>query len=325
MPELPEVETIKRQLSDVLIGQIITDIDILNPKSFHGEITSIIGMQISGIRRFGKVLVIDLKSQMSFVVHLKMTGQLVFECHESGDESQENWQSHLHKRRLAGGHPTGDFVGELPSKHTRIMIKLKGNSGKRKTIVESEKTADEDVSDQSSDVAILYFNDQRKFGWMKLVPTEEVEKLSFIEKLGQEPVDFDEDEWVKVLKSSRKAVKVRLMDQDRIAGVGNIYANDGCWEACVDPRRPANSLSESESFQLLKAVRKVLEEGIYYGGATAGDGKYINLQGMGGKYQEHFRVYQREGDSCLRSGCKGVIQKTMVGGRGTFWCGECQV
>lgn len=376
MPELPEVETVKRQLGEVLPGMVVDEVEVLNEKSFVGEFglrkKDLLGSVVVGTRRFGKVLVVnlekliansekvktkvkklkvvsqmsDVRCQLSLVVHLKMTGQLIYEPHGVGNVDHRKHRlvgGHLlrqgsgqatHRERIVGGHPTRDWLSELPSRHTRVVFKFRHSESSTRLDEESQMKGRQKVGLSEGDSsprlggaqndAILYFNDQRKFGWVKLMPTEEVENLKFIQKLGKEPADFEDDEWAKVFRSSKKAVKVRLMDQDKIAGVGNIYACDGCWEAKVDPRRAANSLSEDELRRLRVGVVKVLKEGIFYGGATASDGKYIDLQGMGGKYQEHFKVYQREGEKCLRDDCSGVIVKVKLGGRGTFWCGECQ-
>lgn len=335
MPELPEVETIKRQLNEVLVGKMIASVEMRGKKSFDGDVDMVIGMTVVGIRRFGKGLVVDLKrvvqvsdteparermtggaDRLSLVIHLKMTGQLIFESHffdpegiraHVGDPSGmlpsgrrggngESFEEHL-QHRIVGGHPTSDFVNVLPSSHTRVIFYFKAGE-------------------------VLYFNDQRMFGWVKLMETKEVENLSFIRGLGPEPWVMTEEQWLGIF-NTKKPVKVRLMDQDKVAGIGNIYANDALWEAGIDPRRSASSLSEGEKLRLLETVKKVLDDGIFYGGATAGDGKFVDLEGLGGKYQEHFRVYQREGQTCLRND-GGVICKAMIGGRGTFWCERCQ-
>lgn len=298
MPELPEVETIKRQLGTALTGQKISEVEVLRFKNFEGDKDALIGMTVVGVRRFGKALVIDLAKNddadvpngQSLVIHLKMTGQLIYEPHGVGTEQH---RSH----RLGGGHPTGDFLGDLPSIHTRVIVKFVQGG-------------------------VLFFNDQRMFGWVKQVATDVVEKMSFVSKLGPEPWMISDADWVEILRGTRKPVKVRIMDQDKVAGVGNIYANDALWVAKIDPRRPAKDLTSDEALCLKKAVMDVLDEGILYGGATAFDGKFVDLKGLGGKYQEHFKVYQRTGEKCLR--CDGVIVKTMLGGRGTFWCEQCQ-
>ncbi len=288
MPELPEVETIRRQLEKVLVNQEIVGVNVLSNKTFSGNSKLMFGKRILGVVRRGKALVIEIGGgvvEYGLLIHLKMTGQLIYES--SGG-----------KDRVVGGHPTKDFVSNLPSSHTRVVWEFE-------------------------DLSKLFFNDQRLFGWVKLVRWEEVDNEKFFLRLGKEPWGMSDDEFRKILNSS-KSIKVRLMDQDKMAGVGNIYANDALWEAGIDPRRSAKSLNAKEAKSLRACVIKVLDEGIMYGGATAMDKKYVNLDGLGGTYQDHFRVYQREGERCLRVGCSGKIKKTMIGGRGTFYCPICQ-
>lgn len=284
MPELPEVETVKIQLAKCLIGQTITGIEVVKQRSVHGDPELVIGQKIIAVRRLGKMLVIDLSGDYCLAIHFKMSGQLILDQKSA--------------LRIVGGHPTEDWVGKLPGKHTRVVFSF----------------GSEDV---------MYFNDQRMFGWVKVMRDKELDKLSFVKNLGPEPWDITDVNFYLWIKSKKKPIKVALMDQDIISGVGNIYANDGLWEAGVNPNRRANTLTENEAGKVLKGVVKVLREGIKYGGATAADAKYINLRGMGGKYQDHFRTYAREGRSCLR-GDGGMIKKITLGGRGTYFCPECQ-
>jgi formamidopyrimidine-DNA glycosylase len=283
MPELPEIETVKLQLSRVLPGKVIEKIEILKPKSFIGKITAAEGRKVVKIERKAKLLLIDLTGDISLAIHFKMTGQLIY---VKGGE------------RLAGGHPTRDFTGELPSKHTRVIFHF-------------------------SDGGTLYFNDQRIFGWVMVGDKSTIYNLQFIRDLGPEPIDMREEEFEKIISVRKKPVKLVLMDQSIISGVGNIYANDALWEAKINPRRTAKSLRKQQYKDLFEAVNKVLREGIKYGGATAADAKYIDLNGMGGHYQEHFRVYDREGETCLRDD-GGIIHKFAMGGRGTYFCPKCQ-
>jgi len=287
MPELPEIETIKLQLGKVLVGQRIVNVIVNNNKSVRGDIGEIRGRRVIGIRRMAKVLLIDLDGDLTIAIHLKMTGQLIY------DDG---------KGRVAGGHPTGDFAGELPSKHTRVMIEL------------------------TSPPATLYFNDQRKFGWMKIVESSKLKVESFIKDLGPEPLELKKDEvikLIKLIKKSKRAIKLVIMDQKIISGVGNIYANDALWEARIRPQTVANQISVERLRILLKKIHLVLREGIKYGGATAADSKFVNLQGMGGHYQDHFRVYDRRGLPCLK--CQTEIKKITLGGRGTYYCSKCQI
>ena len=161
----------------------------------------------------------------------------------------------------------------------------------------------------------LKFNDQRLFAWVEINP-------KFIDKLGPEPFDISESKFVEIFSKPKKAIKLAIMDQEKLSGVGNIYANDALWEAEINPRTPCNKLTDNQLRLLLEKIKLVLKEGIKYGGATAADAKYINLHGLGGHYQEHFRVYDRAGNLCLR--CKTKIKKFTMGGRGTYVCESCQ-
>ena len=192
-------------------------------------------------------------------------------------------------KRVVGGHPTEDFVARMPSGHTRAIFYFSKGT--------------------------LYFNDQRLFGWVEVNP-------KFVEKLGPKLYEINETEFIKRLGRLRKPIKVAIMDQEVISGVGNIYANDALWEAKTNPQTPSHKLQGEQLTVLLEKIKLVLSEGIKYGGATAADAKYIDLHGLGGHYQEHFRVYDREGQECRR--CKGVIKKFELGGRGTYVCPKCQ-
>lgn len=282
MPELPEIETVKLQLSKVLVGRTIEKVEILNNKTFQGRKEVVEGKKVLGVRRMAKVLLIDLESEIAIAFHFKMTGQLIFVDND---------------KRIAGGHPTEDFVGKLPSKHTRVIFHL--------------------------DKGELYFNDQRIFGWVKVGTKEEIQNMKFLKELGPEPFEMNEEEFIKRVGKSRKPVKLVLLDQTVLSGVGNIYANDALWEAEIDPRLRSDQITRNKLQNLFEAVKKVLEEGIKYGGATAADAKYIDLHGLGGHYQDHFRVYDRTGEKCLRND-GGVIQRFELGGRGTYFCPVCQ-
>jgi formamidopyrimidine-DNA glycosylase len=286
VPELPEIETVKLQLAKYLVGERLVGVVALNPGSVQGDIEILKNKVVKGVRRRAKVLLIDWEdpstgSGFTAAFHFKMSGQLVLE----GDNF-----------KFAGGHPTEDFVGKLPSNHTRVVFKFTKGT--------------------------MYFNDQRMFGWVKVGRTEEINKMDFLEKLGPEPFDITIEDFGKRVKKSKRAIKLTIMDQEVISGVGNIYANDALWEAGIDPRTSSSNLSIDQLAILLEKIQLVLSEGIKYGGATAADAKYIDLHGLGGKYQEHFRVYDSEGKLCKR--CKGVITKFVLGGRGTYVCQKCQ-
>jgi len=281
MPELPEVETIRRQLSKTVVGKKIKEIKVLRVKSFQGLPEELEGKTVERVERKSKVIEFYFKNYAKMLIcHLKMTGQLVYV-----DQ----------KMRVAGGHPTADWIGELPSKHTRIIWDF-------------------------SDGAKLFFNDMRVFGWMKIVEMEKYHQ----ETRKQVPDVIDEHFTVKYLKEvlvkAKKAIKLVLLDQDKMGGMGNIYVNDALYLAGIRPDRKANEVKENEVRKLYKAMKEVIEKGIKYGGASAAN--YVDLQGMGGSYQEHFLVYKNDGQMCPKS--NGVIKKMKLGGRGTFYCEKCQ-
>jgi formamidopyrimidine-DNA glycosylase len=292
MPELPEVETIRSGLEKYLVGHKIEDVQINVAKSFIGNPKEIIGAKIAGTRRFGKVLVIDLSNGFSLLTHLKLTGQYIYRG-----------------PHLKNPPSLSQKVFGLPGKHTRVIFKLDQN-------------------------AYLYFNDLRKFGWIRVLETDKVTETGMIGKMGPEPLVGQASSgqailtlefFRKILSKSKKPIKLLLMEQEKISGIGNIYANEALWLAGINPRKKSLSLSPSLSEKLFKAIEKVLKEGIKAGGAS--DMHYVTAAGDEGKYQEHFLVYDKKGEICSRPACRqaGVkIEKIQLGGRGTYFCPICQ-
>ncbi len=299
MPELPEVETIRRGLAAKIKGLRIKKIEVLLAKQFQGRPGEIEGARVIDVRRKGKITIIDLDNGKSLLIHLKLSGQLIFV--ESSDIKSPGSKIILDRPIPFGG---GNI---LPAKSTHIIFDF--NDGSRPCLPAGR----------------LFFNDVRQFGWIKIVKNNELEMTKELGKLGPEPFDKEfTDEYLKSLFSKTvKPIKLVLMDQEKIAGVGNIYANDALWEAKILPTRPAKSLKNEEIKKLKEAIIKVLEEGIKYGGSTGGDEAFINVEGNPGAYQRHFRVYQRDGENCLRND-NGIIKRINLGGRGTFYCPKCQ-
>jgi formamidopyrimidine-DNA glycosylase len=298
MPELPEVESIKLQLQKFLVGlprggalrgHKIIGVEIKYKKCFAGDPRNVIGGKISGVRRFGKALSIDLSNGYSIVIHIKMTGQLIYR----GPNLKKS------------GKLSSKVSGGLGGKHTHVIFTL--NKG-----------------------GVLYYNDMRKFGWIKIVKSDKRKEISFMDKLGPE-ILIDKNyppenelllkDFNTVVQSTGRAIKTLLMDQNKIAGVGNIYANDALWLAKIHPEKKSNELSDNEVAELFKAVKKVLKDGLKYHGAS--ENSFVTPDGMEGKYQQHFLIYGRAGEKCKR--CKsGIIKKIKVGGRGTYFCPVCQ-
>jgi formamidopyrimidine-DNA glycosylase len=169
---------------------------------------------------------------------------------------------------------------------------------------------------------VLYFNDLRKFAWVRVVDTDKVMEMPFFKNMGPEPFkDLNEEKFTQVLSKSKLAVKPVIMDQARIGGIGNIYANDALSLARINPKRPANSLTPEETKKLYDAVITVMERSFKYGGAS--ELNFVNALGQEGEYQSHSLVYGKKGKPCPN--CGEEIKKIFLGGRGTFFCEACQL
>lgn len=281
MPELPEVETIRIGLEKYLVGHIIKNVLVKTPKVFSGNKKDLLGSKIIKIRRFGKVLSIDLSNSFSILIHVKLTGQPIYRGPNLKNPPQIS-------NKVTGG---------LPGKHTHVIFELDRNG-------------------------FLYYNDVRKFGWIKVVKTSDVEKTGFIGRLGPEPFSGLTFEIFKnILSKSKTNIKVLLMNQEKIAGIGNIYANDALWLSKINPKTISNKISNIKQKELYNAILKVLREGIKRGGAS--ELNFVTPDGTEGSYQKHFLVYGQDGKICPR--CKKAkIVKIKLGGRGTYYCPFCQ-
>ncbi len=287
MPELPEVETVVRGLNKFIVGKTISGVKHDWAKSFPNAKADVdaflIHSSIATVRRRAKVLLIDLSTDYTIVIHLKMTGQLVYRSsHEA----------------FGAGHPNDSLIGNLPDKSTRVTLEF-------------------------SDGSNLYFNDQRKFGWMKLYPTIEVPNIAFMQKVGPEPLadDFTQSAFRKrLLRRPNTNIKATLLDQTVIAGVGNIYADESLWGAKIHPTTLVKNLSKSKTDNLFTELQFVLSLALEKGGST--DRNYVNAEGKRGSYIDFARVFRRENLPCPR--CSTTIVKTRVAGRGTHTCPSCQ-
>lgn len=287
MPELPEVETVRRGLHTLIIGKTIKSERHDTAKGFPNTEADVheflIGARITDVRRRAKVLLIDLSTDYSLVVHLKMTGQMVFR----GEEV------------FGAGHPNDSLIGELPDKSTRVTLEF-------------------------SDGSHLYFNDQRKFGWMRLLPAVEIPNIDFMRKVGPEPLsnDFTPAVFIeRIRKRANTTIKAALLDQTVLAGIGNIYADEGLWGAKIHPAQRVRDIPDAKLKLLWKELRFVLELSIEKGGST--DRNYVNAEGKKGSYIDFARVFRREGKDCPRHPGTAII-KTRVAGRGTHTCPKCQ-
>lgn len=286
MPELPEVETIARELHGVMSGTRITGLIVSLPKMIKLPLRRfrrrVIGARVKRVHRRAKLALVDLSNGQTIIIHLKMSGQLI-------------WKG---KRRLiVGGHPIPGGTLNLPNKYSHVIfVTTKGT---------------------------LFFNDQRQFGYVRLVKTAELEPWLESQGFGPEPLadDFTVSLFLDRLKRHRaKRVKPTIMDQHVIAGVGNIYADEACHYAKIRPARRIRTLTVTERRSLYGGIRHVMLLSIKHNGTSTSD--YLTAGGQKGSMNKFLRVYGRDGQRCKR--CGGTIQKIVLAGRGTHYCPNCQ-
>jgi formamidopyrimidine-DNA glycosylase len=287
MPELPEVETVRIGLERLLPKKEVASVWYDWPKGFPNALADVeqflIGASVATVKRRAKVLMIELNSKYSLVIHLKMTGQLVYVG--AG-------------QRFGAGHPNKSLISSLPDKSTRVEL----------TFTDDSK---------------LFFNDQRKFGWMRLLPTAEVPQLDFFQKIGPEPLaaDFTLEAFKERLcRRMNSGIKAVLLDQTVVAGIGNIYADESLWAAKIYPETKVADISVAKLAALYKGLQAVLRLSIEKGGST--DRNYVDAEGKHGSYLTFAQVFRREGQPCPR--CGATIIKLRVAGRGTHICPHCQ-
>jgi formamidopyrimidine-DNA glycosylase len=285
MPELPEVETIRRDLQYAILGKGIRKVDLHTGRCLGSDqkefVKTLEGNRFERIDRRGKLLQFTLAyGDKTMLVHLKMTGQLL--CEIPGG-------------LIVGGHPMAK-IDDLPNKYTHISFHL-------------------------ADGTILHFNDVRTFGYIKLV--DETGLKETLSKFGLEPLhpDFTKEKFAALFQKRKTNLKAFLLNQQLIAGIGNIYADEICYRAKVRPDRPVNSLSKSEINRLHTATAAILDQAVKKRGTTFSN--YVDASGKKGGYYSKLKVYNREGERCHRCG-DDYIEKMIVAGRGTHYCGNCQ-
>ena len=281
MPELPEVETIRKQLAKEIQGFVFSDVrtdaEKMFKPSFKVVSSAINNQKIESVSRQAKLLIFNLSSGFSLLFHLKLTGRLL--VRKPSDPADEFTHA--------------VFILRIPD------LNPSAPGSKRE----------------------LRFADARKFGFVKLV-TDQKEMEDLLKGFGPEPFkDLTLKSFTKALGTSARPIKIVLLDQQKISGIGNIYANDSLYLAKVHPKKPANKLKSEEVKKLYSSVLEVLRRGLKYGGAS--DQWYVQVHGEKGEYQKHFLVYGKSGQSCTV--CGGAIKRMELGGRGTFFCPVCQL
>jgi formamidopyrimidine-DNA glycosylase len=287
MPELPEVETVKIGLAKSLKNKKIKDFGCDWSKTINYPVkefrSMILGLRVEAVERVAKMVVIKLTNGLNILIHLKMTGQLVF-----ADK----------KDCVIGGHPIDEGFKCLPNKYTHAKFVFTNGSQ-------------------------LFFNDVRKFGWVRLFDDKELKDV--IEKLdyGPEPLSFEFTfEYLKNRLKQRPNSKIKqfLLDPKNLVGVGNIYADEVCFFAKISPKRLSKTLKKSEIELIYKGIKEILLASIKAQGTTFRD--YRNSSGEAGGFAKQLKVYGRHGQACLK--CNEIINKIKIGGRTSSFCPKCQ-
>jgi formamidopyrimidine-DNA glycosylase len=284
MPELPEVETVRRGLAPALVGRRIArartkrpDLRFPFPKRFAARLS---GRRVDALERRAKYILAHLDDGNVWITHLGMTGR---------------WSI------LGAKQQPGDFYYSEPPDptHTHVVI-------------------------ETEDGARLEFNDPRRFGYMDLIAEVALDAHPFFKGMGPEPLgnEFHLPYLKRALAGKKTSIKAALLDQRIIAGLGNIYVVEALYRAHIVPTKEAGRISTQRLERLFHAIRAVLEEAIEAGGSTLSD--YAQVNGARGGFQHRFTVYDREGQTCLTKDCGGTIVRAAHGGRSSFWCPRCQ-
>ena len=287
MPELPEVETIARTLAPCVVGKHINTIKVLNEGTWQGDITPEQVCQmprlITGTGRRAKVLLLN------FGHHPDRARQDIGA--EIDQNSIQGLAFHLKMSGKVFAYPTGT----APGKHTRVIFGL-------------------------GDGSLLFFDDTRKFGYVRALTPKSLQNWPFWQKLGPEPFSLDSRQFIQLFQPRKTAIKALLLDQEIIAGVGNIYADESLFRAGINPAAPGNSIPEAKLCLLHTTLQEVLQEAIDACGSSIRD--YRDAKGDAGSFQNSFRVYGRAGQSCVV--CKTPLSHARIAGRGTVFCNKCQ-
>lgn len=282
MPELPEVETVRRGLAPVMEGSVITKAEVNRPDlrwPFPERMAErLTGQDVKQLRRRSKYILVDLGSGESLLVHLGMSG-----------------------RMLISGDPLGQFVHDhpAPEKHDHVVFHMANG-------------------------ARITFNDPRRFGAMDLLDTATAERHKLLASIGPEPLgnNFHEAHLISALNGRNMPIKSALLDQQIVAGLGNIYVCEALYRAGLHPARKSGRISEGRIAALVPIIKEVLAEAIEAGGSSLKD--FRQADGELGYFQHNFDVYGREGEPCNTPDCPKVIERIVQSGRSSFYCSQCQ-
>ncbi len=288
MPELPEVEVVKRTLEKKILNLIIEKVNIndgnLRYKVNKEEISKLKGKRFKKIKRRSKFLIFEFNKNFVMLVHLGMTGKFFFV-----DKKEKKFKTSFYYN-----------LNKLTDqKHNRVVFCFKNK----------EK---------------LIYNDVRKFGFIKLYDSDKLKKISHLKYLGPEPLEekWNSKYFKKYILNRKRSVKNILMDQKFISGLGNIYVNEILFQSKVRPERKVSKLNDDEINKIVNYSKKILRRSIKLGGSTIKD--FSSDNGKKGIFQQHFKVYGRKGEKCSNTDCNNSIIRTVISNRASFFCKSCQ-
>ncbi len=323
MPELPEVQTTVNGLKKHIVGLVIRDVwsnydspyykgseTIKDPVFFEYFKSAIIGKKILSVERRAKNILINISGGKTILVHMKMTGHLLYGKYKYVGDNKLKSMTRESTTTTSPANTTSDAVSASDPWEPISPPSLKDPYNRRVRFVITFNNGRQ-----------LALSDTRRFAKVTVVETKTIHESEHLIGVGPEPLDeaFNFDAFCTRidLRQSGK-IKLVLMDQNIIAGIGNIYADESLWRAGVHPLRTVKSLGTAERRKIFDAIKSTLSHGIDFGGDSMSD--YRNVLGEEGKFQEQHMAYQRTGEKCRKNGCKGTIIRIVVGGRGTHLC-----
>ncbi|MFA5999640.1 MAG: DNA-formamidopyrimidine glycosylase [Candidatus Paceibacterota bacterium] len=302
MPELPEVETTRRGLKRAILGLRIKDVwtdlntkdkrqsgAIANTKYFKHFKKEVLGEKVISVERRAKNILINLSHHKIILVHLKMTGHLLYGKYKYF-KKQNKWMP--------------EEAGPLNDPFNRFVHVVFSFNNDRH----------------------LAFSDARKFGKITLLDTKTAHDTKHLNNIGPEPLEKNFTARVfreRLAKKPNGKIKTVLMDQSVIAGIGNIYSDEVLWLAGINPEKRVHTITPAEVNRMLKGIKKTLARGIDFGGDSMSD--YRNIHGLPGKFQLHHNAYRKTGDRCNKKGCRGIIKRKIVNGRSAHFCSQHQI
>jgi len=353
MPELPEIQTIISDLNKKIKGDMIVGfwsgwkkaVKNISAKKFAKEIQ---GRKILGIRRVGKNIFIDLDNGKTIYIHLKMTGHLLVKFQNPKSKFQIKPKPQIINQKskekksplILSGHPTGqallkkgeneNYFDEKVNQYVRHIFYLKTRNPKRKSHNVKRETQNLSLiiplkmgGDNIEYNKTLEFSDLRKFGKIVLADTDKLESLKEIKSLGIDALSkkFTLKRFKEILKKRQNSlIGIILMNQNLIAGIGNIYRSEILFDAKILPTRKAVSLKPAEIKSLYGSIKKILKKAVKMRGTS--DSDYRDTSGAPGKFQKKLKVYRRDGEKCQK--CGSIIKKVKLGQRSAYYCEKCQ-